>query len=53
MIVTPFLLMGAMAPVSCARRARQQTVEALAGIALVQLVRPGAPCVMGSFLNNT
>ena len=31
----------------------QQTVEALAGIALVQLVRPGTPCVMGSFLSAT
>jgi trimethylamine--corrinoid protein Co-methyltransferase len=50
-IVTPFLLMGAMAPVSVPSALVQQTVEALAGIALVQLVRPGAPCVMGSFLS--
>jgi trimethylamine--corrinoid protein Co-methyltransferase len=52
-IVTPFLLMGAMAPVSVPAALAQQTVEALAGIALVQLVRPGTPCVMGSFLSAT
>jgi trimethylamine--corrinoid protein Co-methyltransferase len=52
-IVTPFLLMGAMAPVSTPAALAQQTAEALAGVALVQLVRPGAPCVMGSFLSAT
>jgi trimethylamine--corrinoid protein Co-methyltransferase len=52
-IVTPFLLMGAMAPVSVPAALVQQTVESLAGIALVQLVRPGTPCVMGSFLSAT
>src|SRR5437588_2502295 len=52
-IVTPFLLMGAMAPVSVPAALVQQTVEALAGIALVQLVRPGTPCVLGSFLSAT
>ncbi len=52
-IVTPFLLMGAMAPVSIPAALAQQTVEALAGIALVQLVRRGTPCVMGSFLSAT
>ena len=31
----------------------QQTVEVLAGVALVQLIRPGTPCVMGSFLSST
>ena len=46
-IVTPFLLMGAMAPVSVPAALVQQTVEALAGIALVQLVRPGAPASWG------
>src|SRR5205807_7406070 len=45
-IVTPFLLMGAMAPVSVPAALVQQTVEALAGIALVQLVRPGTPSVL-------
>lgn len=52
-IVTPFLLMGAMAPVTIAAALVQQTVEALAGIALVQLVRPGCASVMGSFLSAT
>lgn len=52
-IVTPFLLMGAMAPVSAPAALVQQTTEALAGIALAQLVRPGVPCVMGSFLSTT
>jgi trimethylamine--corrinoid protein Co-methyltransferase len=52
-IVTPFLLMGAMAPVSVPAALVQQTTEALAGIALIQLVRPGTPCVMGSFLSTT
>jgi trimethylamine--corrinoid protein Co-methyltransferase len=51
-IVTPFLLMGAMAPVSTPAALAQQTTEALAGIALAQLVRPGVPCVMGSFLSS-
>ena len=52
-IVTPFLLMGAMAPVSVPAALVQQTVEVLAGVALAQLLRPGAPCVMGSFLSST
>ena len=52
-IATPFLLMGAMAPVSIPAALAQQTAEALAGIALVQLIRPGCPVVLGSFLSNT
>ena len=52
-IVTPFLLMGAMAPVTSPAALVQQTAEALAGIALVQLVRPGTPSIMGSFLSTT
>ncbi len=51
-IVTPFLLMGAMSPVSSPAALVQQTAEALAGVALVQLVRPGCPVVLGSFLSN-
>ena len=42
-IVTPFLLMGAMSPVSIPSALAQQTAEVLTGIALVQLIRPGAP----------
>lgn len=52
-VVTPFLLMGAMAPVSIGSALAQQTAEALAGIALMQLVNPGTPAVMGSFLSTT
>jgi len=52
-VITPFLLMGAMSPVSLPATLVQQIAEALAGIALAQLVRPGCPVVFGSFLSNT
>ncbi|HEY2374115.1 MAG TPA: trimethylamine methyltransferase family protein [Gaiellaceae bacterium] len=52
-VVTPFLLMGAMSPVSVPATLAQQLAEALAGIALVQTIRPGCPVVFGSFLSNT
>ena len=52
-VITPFLLMGAMSPVSVPATLAQQMAEALAGIALAQLVRPGCPVVFGSFLSNT
>src|SRR5438874_7335308 len=51
-IVTPFLMAGAMSPMGLAGTIAQQTAEALAGIALIQLIRPGAPCIYGSFLTN-
>lgn len=51
-IITPFTLMGAMAPVTIAGALALQHAEALAGIALSQLVRPGAPVVYGSFTSN-
>jgi len=51
-VITPFTLMGAMAPVTLAGALVQQTAESLAIIALCQLVRPGAPCVMGGFTSN-
>jgi trimethylamine--corrinoid protein Co-methyltransferase len=51
--VTPFLLMGAMAPVSVPSALAQQTAEALAGVVLTQLVRPGVPVILGSFLSTT
>src|SRR5437588_212102 len=44
-VVTPFLLMGAMSPVSVAATLAQQVAEAFAGIALVQTIRPGCPVV--------
>jgi trimethylamine---corrinoid protein Co-methyltransferase len=52
-VITPFLLMGAMSPVSVPATLVQQVAEALAGIALSQLLRPGCPVVFGSFLSNT
>jgi trimethylamine--corrinoid protein Co-methyltransferase len=50
--VTPFTLAGAMAPVTLAGTLAQQNAEALAGIALAQIVRPGAPVVYGAFTSN-
>ncbi len=50
-IVTPFLLAGATAPVSIAGGLAQQVAEALTGVALAQAVRPGCPCVYGSFFS--
>jgi trimethylamine--corrinoid protein Co-methyltransferase len=53
LVITPFLLMGAMSPVSVVASLAQQVAEALAGIALVQTINPGSPVVFGSFLSNT
>jgi trimethylamine--corrinoid protein Co-methyltransferase len=52
-IVTPFLLAGATSSVSVAGGLAQQVAEALSGVALAQLVRPGAPCLYGSFFTAT
>lgn len=51
-VLTPFLLMGAMSPVTIPAALVQQITEALSGIALAQLIRPGTPVVFGSFLSN-
>jgi trimethylamine---corrinoid protein Co-methyltransferase len=51
-VITPFTLMGAMAPVTLAGALTQQTAEALAIITLTQMVRKGAPVVMGAFTSN-
>lgn len=51
-IITPFTLAGAMAPVTVVGAVTQQNAEALAGITLSQLVRPGAPVVYGGFTSN-
>ena len=51
-VVTPFTLAGAMAPVTVAGAVVQQNAEALAGIAFCQLVRPGSPVVYGGFTSN-
>ncbi|MCY3996940.1 MAG: trimethylamine methyltransferase family protein [Rhodobacter sp.] len=50
--VTPFTLMGAMTPVSLPAALTQQNAEALFGIALTQLVSPGAPVMYGAFTSN-
>lgn len=50
--ITPFTLAGAMAPVTLAGTLTQQNAEALAGITLAQVVRPGAPVVYGAFSSN-
>jgi trimethylamine--corrinoid protein Co-methyltransferase len=51
-MLTPFTLAGAMAPVTIAGALAQQNAEALAGIAFTQIVRPGAPVVYGGFTSN-
>jgi trimethylamine--corrinoid protein Co-methyltransferase len=51
-VITPFTLMGAMAPVSLAAALAQQNAEALFGVVLAQLVRPGAPVMYGAFTSN-
>lgn len=48
-LISPFLLAGAMSPVTVAGTVIQILAEALAGIAYVQLVRPGAPVIFGTF----
>ena len=52
MILTPFTLAGAMAPVTIAGALAQQNAEALAGIALAQMVHPGTPAGYGGFTSN-
>lgn len=51
-IVTPFTLMGAMAPITVAGAITLSHAEALAAITLTQLVRPGAPVCYGTFTSN-
>ena len=48
-VISPFILAGAMSPVSIAGTCTQILAEALAGMAFAQLVRPGAPVVFGTF----
>lgn len=50
--VTPFTLMGAMTPVTLGAGLVQQNAEALFGIALTQLTKPGSPVLYGSFTSN-
>ena len=48
-VVSPFILAGAMSPVTVAGTLSQLLAEAMAGLALIQLIRPGAPCAFGTF----
>ncbi|WP_420627870.1 trimethylamine methyltransferase family protein [Candidatus Leptofilum sp.] len=52
LVITPFILAGAMSPVTMAAAIAQQNAEALAGIAFLQLVRPGTPAIYGGFTTN-
>jgi trimethylamine--corrinoid protein Co-methyltransferase len=52
-LISPWLLMGAMSPVTIAAALAQATAESLAGIALVQEVSPGCPVVFGIYISNT
>jgi len=51
-IVTPFIIGGAMAPVSSAGILAQALAEGMAGVAFTQLVRKGAPAVFGLFSSS-
>ncbi len=52
MVVTPFILTGAMGPVSTVAAVAQAMAEAMICCAFTQLVRPGAPFIMGNFLSS-
>lgn len=51
-VITPFTLAGAMAPVTLSGALAQHNAEALAGIVMTQVVRPGSPVVYGGFTSN-
>jgi trimethylamine--corrinoid protein Co-methyltransferase len=52
LVITPFILSGAMAPVTVAGTVAQLNAEALAGIILTQMINPGTPVVYGAFQTN-
>ena len=52
MIISPFIVGGAMAPVSVAGTLTQVLAEVLAGVAYAQLVRPGSPSIFGAFVTS-
>jgi trimethylamine---corrinoid protein Co-methyltransferase len=51
-IITPFTLMGAMAPITVAGALTLSHAEAMAAITLAQLAKPGAPVLYGTFTSN-
>lgn len=52
LVVTPFTLAGAMAPVTMAGAVAQSLAEALCAVVLAQVIRPGACCAIGTFTSN-
>ncbi len=52
LLITPFIIAGAMSPSTMAATLAQQNAEALFGIAYAQMVNPGTPVIYGSFLAN-
>lgn len=52
MIITPFILSGAMAPAAVGGTLAQLNAEALAGITLAQMIEPGTPVIYGAFQTN-
>ncbi len=51
-VISPFIIGGAMGPVTIPALVAQAHAEAMSGIALAQLVRPGSPMVYGNFLTT-
>ncbi len=51
-IVSPFILSGAMSPVTVAGTLAQLLAEAMAGIALTQIIKPGVPVIFGAFVSS-
>jgi trimethylamine---corrinoid protein Co-methyltransferase len=51
-IITPFILSGAMSPVTVAATLSQVLAEVMTGVAFTQLVRPGAPVIFGTFVST-
>ncbi|MDM3871406.1 trimethylamine methyltransferase family protein [Porticoccus sp. W117] len=51
-VVSPFILAGAMSPVTVAGTLSQILAEVLAGVTFIQLYAPGAPCVFGTFASS-
>lgn len=52
LVVTPFTLAGAMAPVTMAGAVAQSLAEALCAVVLAQIIRPGTPVAIGTFTSN-
>jgi trimethylamine--corrinoid protein Co-methyltransferase len=52
LLITPFILAGAMGPAAVGGSLAQVVAEALAGIALVQMIEPGCPVILGSFFST-